>query len=191
MKKINYTTVVVSLFLSASLSAFLFTGKYRSEQSMLKDEFNVNITPEKISEKLRLGEYILYDYTSGKKTDTKSLQGKVVLLNFFEPWCKACNKEFPLMQKLGEEYKNNDKFVILAVASGEDMDMLYEWMKKWNYKNIIFAIDKSQTLTRFFRVSSIPATYLIEKNGKINHKMIGDRNYYSRSFRNYIDYLIK
>ena len=71
------------------------------------------------------------------------------------------------------------------------MDMLNEWQKKWSYENINFLIDRENKLTQYFKVQSIPASYLVNKNGTVNYEFIGDRDYLSKSFTRYIDLLLK
>ena len=44
---------------------------------------------------------------------SKQLNGKIVLINFWAPWCKPCIKEMPSFVKLQEKYKDN--FIILGV----------------------------------------------------------------------------
>lgn len=46
---------------------------------------------------------------------------KLIMINFWEPWCGPCVREMPDLEKLYEEYKA-DGLVILGVFSTEDME---------------------------------------------------------------------
>ena len=51
----------------------------------------------------------------GKQISLKDFRGKIVLLNFWASWCAPCREEMPAMEKLYQEYRDQN-FVILAVA---------------------------------------------------------------------------
>ena len=44
------------------------------------------------------------------------LAGKVVLINYWGPWCGYCLREFPHLVELNERYKSRDDFQLLAVS---------------------------------------------------------------------------
>jgi thiol-disulfide isomerase/thioredoxin len=41
----------------------------------------------------------------GGKISLKAFRGKIILLNFFAPWCEVCQKGSSSFEKLAEEYK--------------------------------------------------------------------------------------
>jgi len=59
------------------------------------------------------------------KQDLRSLEGKVVLLNLWGPWCGYCLQELPELAELEEGYRDQSDFVMLALTSeGDDDDDL-------------------------------------------------------------------
>jgi thiol-disulfide isomerase/thioredoxin len=52
----------------------------------------------------------------GDSVSISDFEGKVVMIDFWETWCKPCLASFPTMQRLQEEYP--DDFVVLAVTPG-------------------------------------------------------------------------
>jgi len=189
MSKTQKLYILVSILLSLTISVVLYS-KNSLSSNIIKDEFVENLTPNKVVNQLNYSNYQVTNL-KGEKIDLQEYKNRVILLNFFEPWCKACNKEFPILEKVATKYKDNKDFIILAVSSGDDMDQLKEWMIRWSYKNILFVIDDNLKLNRDFKVTNIPATYLVNRDSSINFQMIGDRNYYSDSFTNYINSLLE
>lgn len=52
----------------------------------------------------------------GNTVSLSEYKGKVVLIDFWETWCKPCLASFKTMQQLVENYP--DRFVVLAVTPG-------------------------------------------------------------------------
>src|SRR5262249_40429459 len=62
-----------------------------------------------------------FTFTSleGKRVDAKSLEGKVVVLDLWATWCGWCLKGMPNLQKVYDQYQDNDNVAILAVSRDE------------------------------------------------------------------------
>jgi cytochrome c biogenesis protein CcmG, thiol:disulfide interchange protein DsbE len=46
-----------------------------------------------------------------------SLRGKVVLVNYWGPWCNFCVEEFPHLRQLWDQYRGNPQFAFISVSS--------------------------------------------------------------------------
>ena len=106
---------------------------------------------------------------------SKELNGKVVLVNFWAPWCEPCIKEMPSFVKLQEKYK--DKFIILGVlfdkkSTKED---IAGFMKKYNVNFPITVGEENFKLAKVFDdVNMIPESFLYTKDGIFIKKFIGE-----------------
>lgn len=124
-----------------------------------------------------------------------SMNGKVVLYNFWATWCKPCVKEFPELIKLYNNYKDKD-FVIVFISldaveelrtkvipflekQGVDFDSYYNDFK--NPEDLIDFYDKKWE-------GAIPSTYIFSKEGVLSTKLVGSKNY--EFFENEIKKLI-
>src|SRR5215831_17252262 len=54
----------------------------------------------------------------GRRVDTATLRGKVVLVNFWATWCPPCREEIPDLVALQQKYK--DKLQIIGISEDED-----------------------------------------------------------------------
>jgi thiol-disulfide isomerase/thioredoxin len=70
---------------------------------------------------------------SGKTWTTKSLNGKVVLINLWATWCGPCNAELPQLQKLYEQAKNRSDLQILTFNIDEDPGLVEPYLKEKGY----------------------------------------------------------
>ncbi|MDR2117637.1 MAG: TlpA family protein disulfide reductase [Planctomycetaceae bacterium] len=66
---------------------------------------------------------------NGKILDEKSLNGKVVLLDFWATWCSPCVGEFPHLKKLYEKYHRNG-FEIIGYNVDSDLKKLTAYLEQ-------------------------------------------------------------
>ena len=106
----------------------------------------------------------------GKETDLAKMKGKVVLIDFWATWCGPCIAELPNVLKAYEEY--NDKgFEIIGISldNAKDEDKLRTFVKdkKMTWPHAFDGQGWRNSLAKKFGISSIPATFLIGKDGKV------------------------
>jgi len=107
--------------------------------------------------------------------------GRVVLLNIWATWCAPCREEMPSMQRLYEEFGEDD-FEILAVSvdarvgerdrNGMPGGDLEAFAKEFG---LTFPIlhDPSGEIQRTYQTTGVPETFLIGKDGVIYKKVAG------------------
>jgi peroxiredoxin len=110
--------------------------------------------------------------TAGQKLTPESLKGKVVLLNFFATWCGPCLGEMPHLQKLHEQFKDNDKFVMVAVGREHQPDEVKAFAEKQKLTFPVAADPKHEAYGLFAK-QYIPRNYVIDRDGKILFQSVG------------------
>jgi thiol-disulfide isomerase/thioredoxin len=122
----------------------------------------------------------------GDKIMFKELNQKPVFLNIWATWCPPCIAELPGIAELQSEFGDKVNFVILT---NENKDVVDAFIKKHNYQdlNIYF----SGRLPSDFETQSIPATYIIDKNGKLMLSKKGAARWNSSKIKNLLNSLIK
>ncbi|RTR31041.1 redoxin domain-containing protein [Robertmurraya yapensis] len=110
----------------------------------------------------------------GEKITSEDLKGKRVLLNFWATWCPPCKEEMPDMQKLYEEYKDEDVVVVgVNVTSTEkNREDVEKFVKEYQLTFPIL-MDEIGEVTHQFEILSFPTTYFIDSDGVIRSKVIG------------------
>jgi thiol-disulfide isomerase/thioredoxin len=120
---------------------------------------------------LRVGEAvpeIELPNTKDSLTKLSSLQGKVVLIDFWASWCAPCRAANPFVQKLYSKYKDKG-FEVFAVSLDTKNK---EWLKaiKQDKLKYIQVIDnsgwRSKVAEKYF-VDQLPTNFLIDRTGKI------------------------
>ena len=128
---------------------------------------SMNNPPEARSHPL---DFILTDL-DGKQFNGMSLQGKIVLLDFWTTWCAPCLAAFPDLIQLQNDLRNKNFEVIgIAVYSGDAGDVK-PVVKKYalNYTSLL----GGDAVVAKFDVIGFPTYFLISQEGKIYKKYIG------------------
>ncbi len=110
----------------------------------------------------------------GKTVNLKDLRGKVVFIDFWATWCGPCRMEMPHIEKLYQEFKGNEEIAFLG-ASNEEKSTVTGFLKKNQYSFPIVLV-KAEDAAGKFKVSSIPAGFVIDAEGIIRAHMIGTQS---------------
>jgi thiol-disulfide isomerase/thioredoxin len=105
-----------------------------------------------------------FNYTdiNGNKISSKTLKGKIIVLNFWGRWCAPCVKEIPQLNELVEKY-NNDKVKFIAPAIGTTKETLINnFLPKHPFLYQIVVIDGND-----YVISSFPTHVIINKKNEV------------------------
>ena len=108
----------------------------------------------------------------GKKVSLSDYKGKVVLVNIWATWCPPCVKEMPSMEKLYRKF-NGKNFEILAVSIDETgLKAVAPFMEKTRL-TFPALIDSKGTIKPVYRITGIPESFIIDKQGVLIKKIVG------------------
>lgn len=105
----------------------------------------------------------------GTKMKLSDLRGQVVLLDFWASWCGPCRKENPNVVKVFHKYKK-DGFTVMNVSLDKSRDA---WLGAIEKDGLVWPNHVSDLkfwsneAAQLYKVSGIPFTVLIDKEGKI------------------------
>jgi peroxiredoxin len=101
-------------------------------------------------------------------------KGKYVLVNFWAHWCGPCVKEFPAMQNLYDELKD-ENFEIVAIHAGPAQGRVMPFIEKYNI-NFKVVIDPSMSV-QGWNVPVLPVSYLVNPEGQMVYEALGPREW--------------
>lgn len=122
----------------------------------------------------------------GNAYNLSTAKDQVVFVNLWATWCPPCVAELPSMQKLYNDY--GDKVTFLFV-SNERKERVNAFLTKKGMN--IPTFQPTSAIPQELYSRSIPATYIIGKDGLIHVDKKGAANWNSNSVRELLDKLIQ
>lgn len=158
-------------------------------QSMRSGLFNASIDAKETG--IPQQPAIDFDFKSsnGPIQNTESLRGKVVFINFWASWCPPCRAEFPAIQALYSQFKDDPRIFFLMINEDNDLSAAYRYLEKEKYTLPLYKA-KGKVPDQIY-TGTLPTTIVLDKEGKIRLRHEGIANYGSKKFLGQIGTLIK
>lgn len=110
---------------------------------------------------------------NGETIELAQYRGQIVVLDFWSTWCGPCQMSMPHVEKVYQAVKNQS-VVVLAVCVFDEKENYLEWLPQNKDKyHFQFAFDPAgrddatSIAASKYKTNGIPATYVIDKEGKI------------------------
>jgi thiol-disulfide isomerase/thioredoxin len=112
---------------------------------------------------------------NGRPVSLSEFRGKIVFLNFWTTWCFDCRIEMPVMEKLHQKFKNND-FAMVTINLQEPVSQIKQFFKDYGL-TFSALLDSDGEVGAHFRITAIPTTFILNKQGIIIGKAFGPRKW--------------
>ena len=107
-----------------------------------------------------------------KTFSPKQMRGKVWLLNVWGSWCIACREEHPFLLEL----KRQGTIPIYGLDWKDKRDAALATLEELDDPYTLTFSDEDGRVAIDYGVTGAPETYLIDKNGMIAYKEVGQLN---------------
>jgi peroxiredoxin len=184
LKLLNILIVMAKklIFLLAILLTFSLPAK--GEEGNLFSK--IGVTPFRDHKKAP--NFCLEDL-NGEKVQLNALKGKIMFLNFWATWCGPCKEEMPSMEALYQHYRERD-FLFLTISidyGGREQVRKFIETHRYHFPILIDPAGKTLDL---FEIGKIPATLIIDRNGRMIGRVIGPRNWSSPEIFSLVDQML-
>ena len=117
-----------------------------------------------------------------------SLQGKVLLLNFWASWCPECRPEMPMFERLHREFSAQG-LAVVGINAREGTLSIREYAKELGL-TFPLILDPSGKINSAYGVIGLPTTFLIGRDGRAVALAIGPREWNGKPARALIQALL-
>ena len=172
--KLSPAIIIVLFFLI--LSCDNSTAQQKTSSKPTKVLKNKNL--------LKAPDFSLADL-EGNIVSLSDLRGKVVLLNFWGTWCGPCKREIPDFVNLMNKYKKQGLEIVGVTLTSGSSEKIQSFARQWDINYTLLTDIKNnetQVVTSMYgqvtgeRISGIPTSFIIDRNGFIQKRYVGPRS---------------
>jgi cytochrome c biogenesis protein CcmG, thiol:disulfide interchange protein DsbE len=119
---------------------------------------------------------------AGDTVRLADLRGRVVVLNVWATWCGPCVREMPALQRLHEQLSDRGLSVIAVSVDSEGLGLgggdadVQSFVDEFGLTFTVLR-DASGRIEDTFGVAGLPTTFVIDRDGRIERKVLGAREW--------------
>lgn len=178
MKVVHYT-VKIGGILMIFMGILMLTGKMNAVSGALSStETQEEATEAEPEEEEEAAEEVktipAIDFTLkdqyGNTHTLSDYKGKTVFLNFWATWCSPCKAEMPDIQKLYEEFQQEDVVILGVAAPNLGREKSEEGIKGFLEENgytYPVVMDTEAEVFQAYGINSFPTTFMMDKDGNV------------------------
>ena len=103
--------------------------------------------------------------TDGARFRSDDPAGNVIIVNFWATWCGPCRREMPALESYYREHRDEGlRILAISLDDPEDSQKVNEFMSNFTYPAAFYG---DAELEGFERFHSVPATYVIDRQGRL------------------------
>lgn len=175
------------LFVVVLLVGLFFIVKNQGEKSATEFATQQNITNAELEvfsiRQESLDSVYFYDLEQNENIYISKDSDNFTFINYWGTWCVPCVAEMPEFVSLinREEIKNSNIKFIFASQEAEETINKFEKSRNFGLPYFLYNIESRPA---FINHSSVPTSYLIDKNKLLVYKFSGLRQWDSEMYRN-------
>ena len=115
------------------------------------------------------------DNLDGEPYDLANSRGHWVFVHFWASWCGPCRREMPRIEKMMGILADKDiEFLLINTAETEDEVFTFLGIVA---PDVMPLMDIDGQVTEVWQPRGLPATYLVDPDGRIRYQALGGREW--------------
>jgi peroxiredoxin len=125
---------------------------------------------------------------NGRTVSARDFGGKLLILNFWATWCEPCVQEVPSLDMLQRQLGAKG-LVVLGVSEDKDPKAYQDFLNRFHV-TYMTARDPAVSIKPKYGTVQIPESYLIDTNGRVVEKIVGEANWSSAQMLQHVQSLL-
>ena len=109
----------------------------------------------------------------GAETTLAAFTGKVVVLNLWATWCAPCREEMPSLDRLQARFEDQPVVVLALSVDRAGPERVQAFLDEVGVRHLQVYRDPKAAATRTLKVPGLPATILVDKEGREAGRVLG------------------
>lgn len=102
----------------------------------------------------------------GKNYQLDKLEGNILLIHFWATWCPSCVEEIKALNQF-QKLLRKDKIIVLPISEDfKGAEVVKKFYNTFNLGYLPAFIDKNNQWFRAMKVNSLPATFVVDMQGR-------------------------
>jgi thiol-disulfide isomerase/thioredoxin len=116
---------------------------------------------------------VKFQDAQGTERTLADWRGRVVLLNLWATWCVPCRKEMPALDRLQKELGGETFEVVAVSVDRKGLEASKKFLVDTGVTNLALYADPSARMTSDLRAIGLPATLLLDREGREVGRLLG------------------
>jgi peroxiredoxin len=126
----------------------------------------------------------------GRRATLADYRDKLVVLNFWATWCQPCTLEMPTLEALWRRYQDRGLVVLgVSVDRSAPRGLIDPYVKNLRLTFPIM-LDPDMATATAWRVSALPATFVIRPGGEVAGIAIGAREWHGEPMQALVERML-
>jgi thiol-disulfide isomerase/thioredoxin len=104
--------------------------------------------------------------------------GKLTVINFWATFCGPCRQEMPALEKFWKRFQGQGVEVITVALDGDRKSAVKKFASRYDL-TLPILLDNDSGISSDYMVSVMPVSYIIDADGKVLARIIGERDWNS------------
>lgn len=110
-------------------------------------------------------------------------------VHFWASWCGPCRREMPAIQRLSQQI-DTAHWKLVLVNTAEDEDTIFTFLAAVA-PDLSTLMDRDGQVTETWQPRGLPATYLVDPQGRIRYQALGGRDWDQQNYLQFLHALSK
>ena len=116
---------------------------------------------------------LTFQTLDGQEATLAVFAGKVVVLNLWATWCAPCREEMPGLDRLQAQFADRDVVVLALSVDRAGPERVKQFLDEIGVQHLHVYRDPKAAATRALKVPGLPATLLIDRQGREAGRVLG------------------